>query len=196
MQEENEKKEDNQEPSFAEEVIRQATENEAQGTQEGAEKAADGPAAVEQIELLQAQLAEQKDKFLRLYADFDNFKKRNARERLELIDTAARETIQSLLPVLDDFDRAMQSMDKATDLESVKNGVQLIHHKMQHILTARGLKAMETKGQDFDTERHEAITEIPAPTPDLAGKVVDEVEKGYLLNEKIIRYAKVVVGKL
>jgi len=196
MQEENEKKEDNQEPSFAEEVIRQATENEAQGTQEGAEKAADGPAAVEQIELLQAQLAEQKDKFLRLYADFDNFKKRNARERLELIDTAARETIQSLLPVLDDFDRAMQSMEKATDLDSVKNGMQLIHHKMQHILTARGLKAMETKGQDFDTERHEAITEIPAPTPDLAGKVVDEVEKGYLLNEKIIRYAKVVVGKL
>lgn len=195
MQEENEKKEDNQEPSFAEEVIRQATENEAQGTQEGAEKAADGPAAVEQIELLQAQLAEQKDKFLRLYADFDNFKKRNARERLELIDTAARETIQSLLPVLDDFDRAMQSMEKATDLDSVKNGMQLIHHKMQHILTARGLKAMETKGQDFDTERHEAITEIPAPTPDLAGKVVDEVEKGYLLNEKIIRYAKVVVGK-
>ena len=126
---------------------------------------------------------------------FDNFKKRNARERLELIDTAARETIQSLLPVLDDFDRAIQSMEKATDLDSVKNGVQLIHHKMQHILTTRGLKAMETKGQDFDTERHEAITEIPAPTPELAGKVVDEVEKGYLLNEKIIRYAKVVVGK-
>lgn len=195
MQENNEKKEENQDNAFADDVIRQATEQENQVSPEGTENAVETPGSAEQVELLQVQLAEQKDKFLRLFADFDNFKKRNARERLDLIDTAARETIQSLLPVLDDFDRALQSMEKATDLDSVKNGVQLIHHKMQHILTARGLKAMETKGQDFDTERHEAITEIPAPTPELVGKVVDEVEKGYLLNEKIIRYAKVVVGK-
>ena len=195
MQEENEKKGDSPENEFAEELIRQVSAAENAPFETDAEKGAETPGPAEQLELLQAQIAEQKDKYLRLFADFDNFRKRSAKERLELIDTAARETIQSLLPVLDDFDRAMHSIEKATDLDSVKNGVQLIHHKMQQILSSRGLKAMETKGKAFNTEQHEAITEIPAPTPDMAGKVVDEVEKGYLLNEKIIRYAKVVVGK-
>lgn len=144
---------------------------------------------------LQDNLDEQKDKYLRLVAEFDNYKRRNAKERIELIQTAGKEVIIDLLDVLDDTDRAEKQFKNIHDIEEVKNGVQLIFNKMRHILQNKGLKAMSCLHAEFDTELHEAITEIPAPTPELKGKVVDELTKGYFLNDKIIRYAKVVIGK-
>jgi molecular chaperone GrpE len=148
----------------------------------------------EQIALLKKQVDEYKDKHLRLYADFDNFKKRNAKERLDLILTAGKDVIQDLLPILDDFDRATKALENTTDVEAVKEGMKLIQGKLTKTLENKGLKPIESKGQNFNVEQHEAITEIPA-APDMAGKVIDEVEKGYYLNDKIIRFAKVVVGK-
>ena len=147
-----------------------------------------------EIDLLKKELTEQRDKYVRLYADFDNAKKRMAKEKMEIIMTASKDVVKDLLPVLDDFERAMKAAESSTD-ENVKSGMQLIQNKLQNTLAAQGLKAMESIGKEFDTEQHEAITEIPAPTPELEGKVVDELEKGYLLNDKIIRFAKVIVGK-
>ncbi len=149
----------------------------------------------EEIINLRSQIDEYKDKHLRLYADFDNFKKRNAKERLELILTASKDVIKELLPVIDDFERALKSAETATDVVAVKEGMNLIYQKLVRNLESKGLKPIESKGQDFNVELHEAITEIPAPTPELSGKVIDEVEKGYYLNDKLIRFAKVVVGK-
>ncbi len=143
-----------------------------------------------EIAELKREMEELRDKYVRLYADFDNYKKRTAKQNLEIIQTASKDVLKDILPVLDDFERALKASDAAS-----KEGIQLIYNKLLNTLTAKGLKAMETIGQEFDADKHEAITEIPAPTPDLAGKVVDEVEKGYYLNEKIIRFAKVVVGK-
>ncbi|MFN8285196.1 MAG: nucleotide exchange factor GrpE [Chitinophagales bacterium] len=143
-----------------------------------------------EISELKREMEELRDKYVRLYADFDNYKKRTAKQNLEIIQTASKDVVKDVLPVLDDFERAL----KASDASS-KEGIQLIYNKLLNTLTAKGLKAMETIGQTFDADKHEAITEVPAPTPDLAGKVVDEVEKGYYLNDKIIRFAKVVVGK-
>ncbi len=147
------------------------------------------------VEELKQQLAEQKEKYLRLFADFDNYKKRTAKERIELLNTAGKDIILSVIPVIDDFERAIAGAENAKDVDSVKEGMLLIKNKMFSVLQQRGLKQMESKGQDFDAERHEAITEIPAPSEDMKGKVIDEVEKGYTMNDKIIRYAKVVVGK-
>ena len=149
----------------------------------------------DQIEELNLQLVEQKDKFLRLFAEFDNFKKRSTKERLELFGTAAAETIISLLPVMDDFDRAKNAAEDDTSEEQFSDGVLLVYNKLHSILNARGLTAMESTGEVFDAELHAAITEIPAPTEDMKGKIIDTVEKGYYLNDKIIRHAKVVVGK-
>lgn len=149
----------------------------------------------EEIASLKKQLEEYKDKHLRLYADFDNFKKRNAKERLELILTASKDVIKELLPVIDDFERALKAAETASDVAAVKEGMSLIYHKLVRNLEGKGLKAIEAKGNAFDVELHEAITEIPAPSAEMAGKVIDEVEKGYYLNDKIIRFAKVVVGK-
>jgi molecular chaperone GrpE len=147
------------------------------------------------LDRMGAELQEQKDKFLRLYADFDNFKRRSARERVDLINTAGREVIQSLLEVLDDFERAEKQMQQVTDIAQVKEGNRLIYTKLRNILQGRGLKEMESIGSEFNADLHEAITEIPAPTDAMKGKVIDQVEKGYYLNDKIIRFAKVVVGK-
>ncbi len=149
----------------------------------------------EDISGLEAQIAEQKDKYLRLFSEFDNFRKRTAKERIELFKTAHADLMLELLPVLDDFDRAMKSIKDAKDIESVKQGIDLIYNKFYTLLEKKGLKSMDAVGKDFDTDFHEAITEIPAPTEELKSKVVDVVEKGYTLNEKVIRYAKVVVGK-
>jgi molecular chaperone GrpE len=147
------------------------------------------------VEKLENELNEQKDKYLRLVAEFDNYKKRNARERVELIQTAGKEVIQSLLDVLDDCDRAEKQMNNAADTAAVIEGVQLVFNKLRSTLQARGLKPMQSIGTDFNPDLHEAISEIPAPQEQLKGKVVDEVVKGYYLNDKIIRFAKVVVGK-
>ena len=147
------------------------------------------------LESLDTELAESKDKFIRLYAEFDNYKKRTVRERLDLIKTAGSDLISDLLPVLDDFDRAKKSAEDETSNEVFSEGVTLVYNKIYGILKGKGLEAMETNGHDFDPELHEAITEIPAPTEDLRGKILDTIAKGYTLNSKIIRHAKVVVGK-
>jgi len=140
-------------------------------------------------------IAELNDRFLRLYSEFDNYRKRTIKERIEQSKTASAEVITDLLPVLDDFERAIRAFpdDGKTD-PALKEGIILIYNKFLNILTQKGLVQMKTIGEPFDTDFHEAITNIPAPTPDLKGKVVDEIEKGYLLNGKVIRFAKVVVG--
>ena len=145
-----------------------------------------------ELERLRESVEEEKKKYLYLFAEFDNFKRRTSRERLELIQTAGKEVILSLLEVLDDADRAEAELLKKEQLDE---GVKLVFHKLRSTLQGRGLKVMVTKGEAFDADRHEAITEITAPTEEMKGKVIDEIEKGYLLNEKIIRFAKVVVGK-
>jgi molecular chaperone GrpE len=147
-----------------------------------------------ELDKLKAELDASKDKYLRLVAEFDNFRRRSAKERIETIQTAGREVIKDLLDVLDDSDRAQKQLDKSDD-KQVQEGVTLVFNKLRNALQSKGLKPMETVGKDFDADLHEAITEIPAPTEELKGKVVDEVVKGYYLNDKIIRHAKVVVGK-
>lgn len=147
-------------------------------------------------EKLRNELAASKDQYLRLVAEFDNYRKRTAKEKQELILTANKDLMQSLISIIDDSERAGKTIETATDLQAVKEGFSLIVGKLHAILNSKGLKAMELQaGADFDPELHEAITEIPAPTEDLQGKVVDVIEKGYYLNEKLIRHAKVVVGK-
>lgn len=139
-------------------------------------------------------IAELNDRFLRLYSEFDNYRKRTIKERIDLSKTASAEIINDLLPVLDDFERAIRAYpDNETVNTSLREGILLIYNKFLNILTQKGLVQMKTLGEPFDTDFHEAITNIPAPSPDLKGKVVDEIEKGYLLNGKVIRYAKVVV---
>lgn len=136
------------------------------------------------------------DKYVRLFAEFDNFRKRTAKERLELIQFAGERTLQAILPILDDLERAVVNNEKVNDIEAVKKGVALIQQKLTTILSAQGLKPMpDAKGQPFDTDHHEAITKAPAPSPELKGRVIDVVENGYTLHDKVIRYAKVVVGE-
>ena len=146
-------------------------------------------------EKLQEELTEQKDKYIRLFAEFDNYKRRSAKERIELIQTAGREVITSLLDVLDDCDRAEKQLQTSNDIEQLKQGVQLVFGKLRNVMQSKGLKAMESINTVFDVEKHEAITEIPAPNDDMKDKILDEVQRGYYLNDKIIRFAKVVVGK-
>jgi molecular chaperone GrpE len=141
---------------------------------------------------LKGEIEELRDKYVRMYADFDNYRKRTDKEKVNIINTAGKDIIKELLPVIDDFERALKALDK--DTGPAKEGMQLIYNKLITNLAAKGLKPMEALGKDFDVELHEAITEIPAPTPEQAGKVIDEVEKGYYLNGKLIRFAKVVVG--
>jgi molecular chaperone GrpE len=135
------------------------------------------------------------DKFVRLYAEFDNYRRRTNKERIELISTASAGVVKDMIPVLDDFDRALANNEKSDDIKAVKEGFVLVSTKFRSILEGKGLKAMESKGKPFDSELHEAIANIPAPEKKLKGKVVDDVEKGYLLNDKVIRFAKVVVGQ-
>lgn len=155
----------------------------------------DGVGEENELEKLQEELQAQKDKYLRLFAEFDNFRKRSAKESIELRQTAGKEVIISLLDVLDDCDRAEKQLQATPGIDQVKDGVQLVFNKLRSVLQSRGLKAMESIHQDFDVEKHEAITEIPVTDPSLSGKVIDDVQKGYYLNDKIIRFAKVVIGK-
>lgn len=148
-----------------------------------------------ELDTLKKEIEEQKEKFIRLYADFDNFKRRNAKERVELIQTAGKEVIQSMLEVLDDCERAEKQMNQSEDLKQIKEGIGLVFNKFRNILQSRGLKEMKSIGEAFNPDFHEAITEIPVPDENMKGKIVDEVEKGYTLNDKIIRFSKVVVGK-
>ena len=147
-----------------------------------------------QIKELEEKLEIQNDKYLRLYSEFDNFRKRTSEERIDLIHTAGIEIITNLLPVVDDLERAIKSSEQISDIDAFKEGVNLIYNKLIHTLSKKGLEPMKSVGELFDPEFHEAVTNIPAPSEDMIGKVVDELEKGYLLNGKVIRYAKVVVG--
>ena len=156
--------------------------------------------AVEEEEVVQEISWEEKymemnDRYMRLYAEFDNFRRRTQKEKVELMGTASSGVLKDLIPVLDDFERAITYNETAQEIDSVKEGFGLIYSKYKLILESKGLKPMNSKGQPFDSELHEAIANIPAPSDDLKGKIIDDVEKGYLLNEKVVRFAKVVVGQ-
>ena len=174
--------------------------NEDTGTEQASEPEEDASTeASAEVELseeekLKSDNAELNDRFLRLYSEFDNFKRRTAKERIELYKTAGEEVILALLPVLDDLNRAITSNADNDDLKSVKEGFEMLEHKLKSALKQKGLENMNSLHTKFDTDMHEAITNIPAPKKKLKGKVVDVIEKGYLLNGKVIRYAKVVVG--
>ena len=155
------------------------------------EQVADDQAATD---LLRSELDAANDKYLRLYAEFDNYKRRVAKERIELMQSAGKEVIGNLLPVLDDLDRALKAFETATEVAPIQEGVSLVTQKLKTILTNQGLKEMESIGKPFDADLQEAITNVPAPTDDLKGKVIDEIEKGYFLHDKVLRHAKVVVG--
>ena len=148
----------------------------------------------EQTEPVGAELAVLKDKYLRLYADFENFRRRTAKEKLDLIINANENLLVALLPVVDDFERAMPSLANAKDVSAALEGIQLIYSKLTKTLEAKGLKPMTSKGEVFNADLHESVTQFPAPTDDMKGKVIDEIERGYLLNDKVIRYAKVIIG--
>jgi molecular chaperone GrpE len=148
-----------------------------------------------ELEKLKAELEDQKDKFVRKVAEFENFRRRSAKERVELIQTAGKEVITDLLDVIDDCDRAQKQIEKSEDNKEIKEGVLLVFNKLRNILSSKGLKPMQTIHEEFNPDLHEAITEIPAPTEKLKGKILDEIVKGYYLNDKIIRHAKVVIGK-
>ena len=182
-QEETEKQNNNAQAEFAE---RQA---------EAERQASDAAQADEAISILEAELHKEKDNFMRLFAEFENNKRRTAKERQDLLKSAGQDVIQSLLPVLDDFDRALVEISKSED-ENLLRGVELIHSKLLSTLRSKGLEEIPVAASDaFDSDIHEALTQTTAPTPELKGKIIDVVEKGYKLGEKIIRYPKVVVGQ-
>lgn len=148
-----------------------------------------------ELEEVKEQLEAQKDKYLRLSAEFDNYRKRTMKEKAELVLNGGEKTISSILPVLDDFERALQNMEKTTDVNAVKEGVEIIYNKFMKVLKENGVKVIEAKGLPLNTDFHEAIAVIPAPEEALKGKVLDCVQNGYTLNDKVIRHAKVVVGE-
>lgn len=172
------------------EELEQELENQAEETNAEA-----GDKIENEMKNLKKENEELKDKYLRLFAEFDNFKKRTIKEKLDMMKTASSDIILALLPVLDDFDRAKKNADDENTQEAFSEGVNLVYHKLYSTLKAKGLKPMESTNQPFDPELHEAVTEIPAPTEEMKGMVVDTIERGYFLKDKIIRYAKVVVGK-
>lgn len=188
----------NEEKDLQNETPETEQENTSEPTAENEEKPDASPVnettVTDKTAELEQKLNEANDKYLRLYSEFDNYRKRTGRERIDLLKTAGEDVIKSLLPILDDFERAVKSNETATDIAAVNEGVKLVQQKFRNLLLQKGLEAMDTIGQPFDTDMHEAITNIPAPSEDLKGKVVDELEKGYTLGGKVIRFAKVIVG--
>ncbi|MBC7655081.1 MAG: nucleotide exchange factor GrpE [Oligoflexus sp.] len=176
---------ENQEPEYLKEELEEINEARVNEVEDN---------ELSDTDKLKEEVVQLNDKYLRLFAEFDNYKRRTNQERRDLLQTAGKDVIVSLLGVLDDFERADKAMEKATDVKQVREGIELVHHKLKSLLVQKGLVAMEAKGKTFDADIHEAITSIPVPSDDLKGKVVDEVEKGYLLNDKVIRFAKVIVG--
>lgn len=174
----------------------QPAEGEAQNEAEEPEKELTSEEKLQaEVEKLQAEQEEMKDKYLRLSAEFDNYRKRTMKEKAELILNGGEKAFKAILPVIDDMERALATMQKATDVEAVKEGVDLIYNKFIQILGQNGVQAIETKEKELDTDYHDAIAIIDAPTEELKGKILDCVETGYTLNDKVIRHAKVVVGK-
>lgn len=142
-----------------------------------------------------AELAEMKDKYIRLMAEFENFRRRTAKERIDLSKTATQDLMGELIPVIDDMERARQSIETTKDVDAMLQGLELVFHKLKHVTQQKGLKPMDLKaGDSFDSDMHEAVTQIPAPSEELKGKIVDVIEKGYTLNDKVIRFAKVIIG--
>ena len=191
-------KENNQE----EELKTQATPNECVEETVGQETSQENEAPLteeeklaQELEKANEQIEEQKDKYLRLSAEFDNYRKRTMKEKAELILNGGEKSISSILPIVDDFERALKNMETATDVAAVKEGVELIYNKFMSVLGQNGVKVIETKEQPLDTDYHEAIAVIPAPNEALKGKILDCVQTGYILNDKVIRHAKVVVGE-
>jgi molecular chaperone GrpE len=176
-------------------VVNDSEEGASYGKQRKNEEPGAGNEPENELTIMKKKNDELNDKYLRLYSEFENYRKRTSRERLELIQSAGAEVIKNLLSVLDDFERAAKANETCQDLAIVKEGFALIHNRMLSILLSKGLKEMEAIGTVFDVEQHEALTNIPAPTEDLKGKVVEVVEKGYVLNGQVIRYAKVIVGQ-
>jgi len=193
----NEKPQENSADSIAEEQITTGNNSESNSieqentTDDAAEKADE---IVEQTASHADEVKLLNEKYLRLYSDFENFRKRTIKERIDLTNTAGEAFFKAILPVLDDFERAKKSMENSTDIAAIKEGVDLVQHKLKNTLQQKGLEEMVSLEQTFDPEIHEAITQFPAPNDSLKGKVVDELEKGYYLNGKVIRFAKVVVG--
>ena len=179
-----------QEQTNTEATIDQNDQNASENKEESELPQAEGSPTVK----LEEQLAELNDKYLRLFSDFDNYRKRTAKERIELAKTAGEDFFKAILPVLDDFERGLKAMHEASDVNALKEGVDLIYNKLNSTLTSKGLEPMISIGNTFDADIHEAITNIPAPSEDMKGKVIDELERGYALNGKVIRYAKVIVG--
>ena len=143
---------------------------------------------------IEAKHKEVEDKYTRLYAEFDNFRRRTAKEKIEWFKTAGEDTILTVLPVLDDMERAIAHNNEVEDINALKEGLEVIYQKFKSILTTKGIEPMDTVGKQFDPELHDAVTSVAAPTPDMKGKVVEEVQKGYMLNGKVMRHAKVIVG--
>jgi molecular chaperone GrpE len=191
-------KENNQE----EELKTQATPNECDEETVGQETSQENEAPLteeeklaQELEKANEQIEEQKDKYLRLSAEFDNYRKRTMKEKAELILNGGEKSLSSILPVVDDFERAIKTMETATDVNAVKEGVELIYNKFMAVLAQNGVKVIETKDQPLDTDYHEAIAVIPAPSEAQKGKILDCVQTGYTLNDKVLRHAKVVVGE-
>ncbi|MFN3405811.1 MAG: nucleotide exchange factor GrpE [Cytophagaceae bacterium] len=184
-----------------EDQVKDQTENMSQNavdsTESGSESGINTETSAQgnEVDALKKEVEELKDKYLRLYSEFDNFRRRSSKEKSEIIKTASEDVLVILLPILDDFERAKASMEKSSDAKAIAEGVNLIQHKLIKSLEQKGLKAMDDIiGKPFDSELHEAVTQAPAPSEDLKGKVIDVLEKGYFLNEKVIRYAKVIIG--
>jgi len=180
----------------AEEMLNEEQVQEEATQEEEAEEAEEKEEEEEKKEpTAEEKLAELQDRYLRLTAEYDNFRKRTLKEKIDLQRSANENLLSALLPVADDFDRGLQSVDEASDIEAVKEGLKLISGKFKGFLTQQGVKEIEAMKKVFDTDVHEAITKIPAPSKKLKGKVVDVVQKGYMLNDKVLRYAKVVIGE-
>lgn len=185
QQEEDSRQEEQQEESKQEEGKKKKKKKEEKGKkkEEAAEKSD------------REKLAELQDRYLRLQAEYDNYRKRTLKEKMELTRSAGEDILKGLLPVMDDFERALQSIDETENAEALKDGVHLIYNKFKEFLKQQGVQEMESQDQEFDTDRHEAISKVPAPSEEMKGKVVDVVQTGYFLNDKVLRYAKVVVGE-
>jgi molecular chaperone GrpE len=177
-----------------EELNEQQSSGEQPGSEETQETKQEQVTSEPGMESPEMKIAELEDRYVRLFAEFDNFKRRTSKERIEFIQQAGKDIIVSLLPVLDDLERAIKASETQSDKASIEEGVKLVQKKFAGILEGLGLKAIEAIGQPLDVDQHEAITKVPPPSPDLAGKIIDEVEKGYTLNGKVIRFTKAVVG--
>ena len=180
----------------AEETVRTEEGQQEEATPEApAEELTEEEKLAKELEDAQSAIEEQKDKYLRLSAEFDNYRKRTLKEKAELIKNGAEKTLTAILPILDDFERALKNLEATEETKAMKEGVELIFTKFQKVLQQEGLQAIETEGKDFDVDFCEAIALVPAPSEDLKGKILDCVQTGYMLNDKVIRHAKVVVAQ-